>query len=305
MKQVRWLWIAVVAGVIGLEGFGSATQAAGAAPQVDLAKAVEFISQYDFDHAYPMFQGAWKARPEGSDAWQQGLYGAAVCKQQMMPAGADTKAEARTDFTTLVEKTPRSKYAPRAMLNLGRMAELKDFHDDTVDLNTARQWYTKVMEGWPDDPIAGEAALRLSGSYILCFDQDNVNKGIAILEKWLADHPKDPLASGMWQYLADTYFYPLANYKKTVEDYKKAEAIGWMQPGRQGGVYWRLAILLERELKDPDGAAEYYTKIITETPTSGKAYESQLALKRLGKPVPEIEIFAASKAAKPAEPVKP
>jgi len=43
---------------------------------------------------------------------------------------------------------------------------------------------------------------------------------------------------------------------------------------------------------------QYYTKIVVETPNSGKAYEAQLALKRLNSehpelkaPIPDIDIF--------------
>jgi len=95
----------------------------------------------------------------------------------------------------------------------------------------------------------------------------------------------------MWQYLGDTYFYPLDKYAESLSCYRKAEKIGFIEKYRRGPVYWRMAAMADRFLNDRQAAIEYYTKIITVVPTSGKAYESQLALERLGAAVPKIEIF--------------
>jgi hypothetical protein len=86
---------------------------------------------------------------------------------------------------------------------------------------------------------------------------------------------------------------------------QRADAIGLLLRGRLRLDYWRVAYVADTILSNRDVAVKFYTKVVTETPTGGKAYEAQLALKRLGAPVPEITIFeslaeAQSKAETPA-----
>ena len=177
------------------------------------------------------------------------------------------------------------------MLNLGRIEELSDYYQDYVDLVAARTWYQKVADKYPGQLIASEATLRIASTYIQTYEDDQILKGIDILKKWLAEYPQDELASAMWQYLGDTYFYPIEDYAKSLSCYRNAEQIGFIEKYRRGQVYWRMAVMADRFLNDREAAVEYYTKIITVAPTSGKAYESQLALERLGAPVPRIEIL--------------
>jgi len=256
-----------------------------------LAKAVEEISYFSFGRGYKLFKEVMYQTMAGSDQWQQAVYGAAVCAQQISPATKSKIEESKKLYLLLLESNPDSRFAPRAMLNLGRIEELRDYHEDHIDLASARDWYQKVVDKCPGQLIASEAALRIAGTYIQTYEQDQIIKGIGILEKWLAEHPQDELSSAMWQYLADTYFYPLQEYAKSLSCYRKAEEIGFIEKGRRGPVYWRMAAMADRFLNDRDSAVEYYTKIITTVPTSGKGYEAQLALKRLGAPVPKLQIL--------------
>ena len=66
----------------------------------------------------------------------------------------------------LLEKTPASRFAPRATLNLGRIYELRDFAGDQINLGLAIRYYQNVIDQWPDKPIASEAVLRLGSAYI-------------------------------------------------------------------------------------------------------------------------------------------
>lgn len=257
-----------------------------------LSRAAWEVRVFSFDKGFDLFKKVMAEAPEGSDNWQQAVFGAAVCKQQMVPPNAAKMVEAEELYALLLKKTPKSKYLPRAMMMIGRLKELRDFFDDKTNLEEARSWYQRVVDGWPHRHIAGEATFRIAATYIQTFDMKQVRKGIAILEGWLKKHPEDPMASGMWQYLGDTYFYPLNKYRKSLKCYIRADDIGLLEKGREGPVYWRMAIMADRFLKDRKNAIKYYTKIITITPTSGKAYMSQLALKKLGAPVPKLEMFA-------------
>ena len=113
------------------------------------------------------------------------------------------------------------------------------------------------------------AMLRLAATYIQSYDHEQALIGTTSLRTWLADHPHEALASAMWQYLGDTYFFPLADYPQSLHAYEQADRLGWIDQPNLGRVYWRIAVLAERELRNRDLAVKYYTKIIREAPTSG------------------------------------
>lgn len=256
-----------------------------------LSNALAEIRVFNFSDAYNAYAQVRAATEEGSETWQEATFCLAVCAQQRTPLQQSSIDEAEALYNEILEKTPNSKYAPRATMNIGRVYELSDFHEDPVDLEKARAYYENVIERWPHERIASEAALRVAASYIQTYEDDNVAKGIAFLEKWLEDHPDDPLVALMWQYLGKMYLYPVENYAKSFECYERADSFGILTKTQRGNIYWNMAKIAEEQLTNRTAAVKYYTKIITDEPTSGKAYESQIALRRLGAPVPEISIF--------------
>jgi tetratricopeptide (TPR) repeat protein len=260
--------------------------------QSQLRTATEEMTYFDFRKARDLFDKVLRQTTVGSLEWQQAVFGKAVCSHQMAPASARLIDEAVSLYQLLIDTTPDSSYVARAMMNLGRVYELNDYYKDVEDSAKAREYYAQVVARWPGLPIAGEATLRIAGMYVKTFELDEVRRGVALLEDWLASHPDDPLASAMWQYLAGTYFYPLEDYARFVECMLHADELGLLLIGRLGQDYWRTAYVADTYLTNRDVAVKFYTKVIVETPTGGKAYEAQLALKRLGAPVPEITIFS-------------
>lgn len=284
--------------VLGACSFATAADNADQVPSL-LKDAATEVSYLSFERALPLFQQAGKLVPEGSDQWQQAIFGQAVCLQQATPASAQYIAQATQLYKLLAEKYPTGRYTPQALMALGRIAELVDYLNDTPDRPAARDWYDKARQASGlDTGLGHEATLRIAATYVQEMDADSVRKGIAILTDWLARYPKNPLASAMWQYAGNSYQYPLNDQNAALDCYLKADALGLLEQGREGPLYWRMANLAERTGR-LDIAIGYYTRIIQKTPTSGKAYESQLALKRLGAPVPQIRLFRAGDA-KPA-----
>jgi tetratricopeptide (TPR) repeat protein len=246
---------------------------------------------FGFVRAHDLAQAALATAEPSTEDWQWAVFLAALCAHQASPPTPAMIERAGDLYRLLLEKTPDSRYAPRAVMNLGRIEELADTYGDQPDLAAARRWYEEVVERWPDRAIAGEATLRIAGTHLQSFEGENVQKGIGLLKQWLDAHPEDPLASGMWQVMADAYFYPLAEPGRSLACYEQADRIGLLETGREGPIYWRMAVLADRFLEDRQRAVIYYTRIIEKTPASGKAYEAQLALARLGAPVPKIRIF--------------
>lgn len=301
--------VLLLSAVLGLGFAGCGNPHANLSAEKALEEALHQVSGLRFDNAYDLFAVAEQKAKPGSEMHLKALFGKATCAHQRMPPSATNIAEATELYRRVIDEAPKSNFAARSMLALARIAEVRDYNGDKIDLNLARQDYEKVISTWPGQPVAGEATLRLGATFIQTYQEEQVRKGIAMLEEYLAAHPDDPLNSAFWQYLGDSYYIPLSKlvrddekqkqaYRKCLESYQKAEALGWMQRGRQGGIYWRMAVIADRYLHDAPLAAKYYGKIILETPNSGKAYESQLAIRRLNNenpnlnaPVPKINIF--------------
>ncbi len=257
-----------------------------------LFKAQEELSCFGFDNAAALFNSVIAQSTPGSDDWLKGTLGLAICLQQHSPPSPAMIERAAALLRSVIKAAPTSACAARATMSLARIEELSDYYGDEPRPEAARELYQNVVQTWPNEAIAGEATLRIAAIDVQTYEPEKVQRGVALLESWLASHPNDPLASVMFKYIGDTCYRPLRDYRKAVESYRKADAIGLLERGREGPVYWRTAVLAERELKDFPTAIEFYTKIIRITPTSGKAYEAQLALKRLGAPVPELRTLS-------------
>ncbi len=272
-----------------------------------LNHANDQLAMFNWDNAYRLYGDTLAAaEKESPGPWsakaQQAAFGKAVATSQASPSSAERIDEATSLFNRLADAQLKSPFAARSMMNLGRLAELSDFMDDRVDIESARKRYAEVVERFPSEPIAAEATYRIAGTYVQSFKPEDLNRGAEICQAWITAHPKDPLNSAMWQYAGDAYFF-LKEYRRSLDAYMESDKLGWTDEGNQGPIYWRMAVIADRELKDTAAAGKFYTKIIVETPYSGKAYESQLALKRLGMPVPEIQIFKVPTAQPTTAPV--
>ncbi|MGF1632914.1 MAG: tetratricopeptide repeat protein [Phycisphaerae bacterium] len=305
-RKVRWAFVSLsLTGLVLLLGPG-APAAVGAEDEeaelaAELQAAAAEASRFSFEEAYNAFGRVMQEATPGSEIWREAAFGRAISAQHRLPPGAGLIAEAERLFGEIIESAPQSPLAARSMLTLGRIRELRDYPGDEIDLPAAIGWYEKVLATYPELPIRHEATVRLAGAYIQQFeDESAVRKGIGILEAYLAAYPTtdvNPLAGLMWQYLGDSYFSRLGDEPAALEAYLKAVDVGLIDIVQAGKIYWRTAVLAERAGR-PEVAIAFYQRIITETPRSGRAYESQLALKRLREEtddpsiaIPEIKLF--------------
>ena len=270
-----------------------------------LKEAATEVSYLSFDIALPIFGDAQRLATEGSEPWQAAVFGRAICLQQIAPVTPDRISQSVALYSSLIARFPQGKYTPQSMMALGRIEELVDFLGDQPNREKAREWYEKARAASPkDSPLTHEATLRIAATHVQSYEPAQCLQAMTILEDWLKQYPNNPLASAMWQYCGETWFWPIGDEKKAVSCYLKADALGLLEEGREGPTYWRMAVLAERNgLRET--AVAYYTKVITKTPTSGKAFESQLALKRMGAPVPPIELFEKRRSPATTQPAAP
>ncbi len=270
------------------------------AEEVDtlLADARQEVSYLDFDAAAILYDRVLSRVEPSTEHWQTATFGRAVCAQQIMPFTAERLALAERLYRTLIERTPDSRYAARAKMHLARLAETEDFDGDRADLDAARQWYEHVIESHPEELVADEATMRLASIAIRTYEPETMRDGVERLEAWLEQRPDNPLASAMHLYRAETYRW-LEEYDRAVEAMVRADELGIVGDANLTAQYWFIARACETILMlDADDeqrraywrslAVRYYRKMILDTWVGGKAYESQLALRRLGAPVPAI-----------------
>lgn len=265
------------------------------------------VAGLNFSEGLRLFDQALTTLDPASPAWPRATFGKAMCAQHVMPPTAQLIESSRTSFEALLAQAPDSPLAPRVTIDLGRLCELRDYPGDVIDLDGARVWYQKAIDRWPDSDIADEAALWLAGTYIQVTDDDAaVRRGVAMLDAWLARRPGNAIAATMWLYLADTRFVRLHEIDAALDCYIRADELGLPVETKAGAIYWRIAVLAEGRPGRLPVAVAYYQKIIRNAPTSGRAYEAQIALRRLaaGHPevtieVPPIRLFQASSGGTP------
>lgn len=273
-----------------------------------LEEAISELTFFNFEKAYDLFRDAQEqAEPAGSKAWQRSVLGRAMAAQSITPATQAMLNEADELYRTLAETSPETPLAARAVLNRGRLAEVRDYGGDVVDLEAAQGFYRRVFEGWPELDIADEAALRYADTWVQQFEEPGaVEKGEAFLSQWMVGRESRPFAAVLWEYLSSVRHNYLADYRGSVEAFQKADELGLAEPSLAGGEYWRVAQLADRQLNDLPVAIHFYTKLITDAARSGRAFNARLELERIQKDnpgmnvkVPEIKLFGGKDGASP------
>ena len=270
-------------------GCGEDPYAALSADQL-LSQGLERTDRFDFEKAEPLYAAAASKSTPTEVVWRQATYARAVCLHQGTPTSKALLLQAGTLYEEVVAKAPTSIEAANACLQLGRLAELEDFFDDPIDLPKAREWYGRILAGWPDQPVAGEALLALAGTWFQTLDKVEAARGAKLIEDWLAAHPHDPLAVVMWQNLGDACVQILGDKPRAIAALLKAEALGFVNNGRTHIPLWTLARLAQDQ-GDRALAIRCFERMVIEFPTAGKGWEAAERLRSLGVEPPPLKRF--------------
>lgn len=266
--------------VLALVGCGGPAKPVDA--KAEIAAGAEQCLRYSFDVAAADFTRARAIATPGSEEWLQATLGLAVALHHEVPLSAKRiSEEAAPLYEEAFTKGGRSLVAARAAIGRGRVAEERDEKDDPVDIDTARLWYQKVVDGWPEDPIAGEATLRLAESYIQTLEPELARKGAELAEARATAHPAEAWAGSLWQQAGDAWWIVLQDRDQAIRCLMKAEEAGLPDPARGWITLWRIATLAEAGGKR-DIAIEHFRNIVIKFPSSGKAWEAQEHLRAFG-----------------------
>ena len=257
-----------------------------------LRDAATEMSFFNFEAAQSGFEAARnRAEGPGSELWREATLGLALALQSRSPATPENVAAADGLYRELAEAAPGAPEAARALLQRGRIAEVRDFGGDAVDLEAARGFYQEVLDGWPEEDVADEAALRWADTLFQDYaDEASVREGEAFLSEWVAGRPERPMAPVIHEVLGGIRIDHLGDVRGGVDALIAADEAGLVDPNAAGLVLWRIASLSDRELGDAETAVDYYRRVIVEAPRSGRAFSAQLALEDLRRRRPELGI---------------
>lgn len=277
--------IAIAALAVALPGCGGTTTKD---PAAAISAGADFCGSYNFDLAAEQFAAVRAVSEPGSDNWTKATFGLAVARQQEVPIDLDRVAQAARLYEEVVEKGGKSPVAALACLHRGRIAEQKDTSADTVDLATARVWYQRVIDNWRDDPVAGEASLRLAVTWIQTLEPEQVRTGIKICED-RASRPNEPWAGALWKQAGDAWWVNLGQRAEAVRCLGRSIEVGCPDPSRAASTVWRAAKLAD-DGGDKDAALRFYRRIIERHPNSGMAWDAQNRMRELGVEPPPIKL---------------
>ena len=254
-------------------------------------KATSELVCFNFTMSYQLFNQLVMAVTPDHALYYKAMLARGISAQHITPPTQEKINIATADFLTVSKQCKDDLLVARAIINLGRIAEIRDFPNDIIDLDLARTYYQQVLDRWPDNVLGDEATMWLAGTYIqISNDKASTLLGIDRLVKWLSKRPDNDYASAMWMYLADTYKYKIPNPRKSLECYIKADKLGLPVTAQASSIYWQMATVAQSLPDMLETSIFYYQKIINITPTSGRAFEAQLALRRIAKANPKLKI---------------
>ncbi len=324
-----WWWVAamglpvLVVAVASSSGPEPEARSAGdARPRSEadgtpMARAVDRLSRNDLQAAEALFAEALAGlREADGQRWVRAAFGYATCLHQRQPITPERIAEADTLYARIVETDRASLFAARALLCRGRIAELRDYPGDRRAPDSARPYFLRVIERWPEHEYAVEAALRYAGTFVeqgyhaRGMDATDweartaaVREGVDFLEGFLADREPSRIVRGAWEFLGDVYWWYFQDPEPSLRAYLRATGDQRMLEGddpipqklnldrvNPGFLYWRIAELA-RMSGQREVAREYYSRLVTEVPSYGQGTMAQIRMREMGFAEDEIPRF--------------
>jgi len=150
----------------------------------------------------------------------------------------------------------------------------------------------QLIKDFPDSLEANEAALHLADSYcdptwdeaqasgFALPSDEQMQRGIQVLQDRLESHPDNPLAGSMHVMIADQYIQ-LKEFPKAVDHLLMADKEGVEGVLTRVILLWRVARIAEKELKDYELAEQYYERYVDEFPRYVLIYRVMKSLERV------------------------
>jgi TolA-binding protein len=219
---------------------------------------------------------------------------------QYRQPGADL-GKAKRLYEDVVGELGEAPAAPLALMALARMADAPEYEKDR-NRKRARELYREIIDRYRGHFLAEEAVLRLAMTYLEELGNVQVeNVGVKLLRDFLARKPESSLAPVMHWELGNLYFNR-REYRQAVREWIAADALDAKAPeGRamstvaRAGLYFQIAKVNEKHLKDYATAAKWYEKIVTDVRRENRYYVAKVSAERCRKLAAQAPAKAASR----------
>jgi len=230
-------------------------------------EGVQALQIFDYEQSRDiLFEVQPKVDSSNEALWTLATYSYALSAWHDSPPVEENVVIAKALFEELIERYPNSLYASFALIDLGRIAEIKDFPKDESDVGAARAYYRQAIDQFPDSDVAVRATLNLAQTYAQELEEAPVRQAIQLLEDRL------PQLEGGWaglyaQYIAHLYAYYLKDREAAIQPYLKAVEFGLPRASDGDISLWQLGLLAE-DVGQAMTAVDSYSQLIQDYPRS-------------------------------------
>ncbi|MDQ8207323.1 tetratricopeptide repeat protein [Coraliomargarita sp. SDUM461003] len=287
-SQARSLCFGFMLGASLLVGCGG-PEASELSVEEQVQAGVKALQIFDFEQSREiLLQAQPKVDVSDETLWTLATYSYALSAWHDSPPVEENVLVAKAALQELIERYPQSLYASCALIDLGRMAEIKDFPHDEPDVETARGYYRQVIQEFPDSDMAVRATLNLAQTYAQELEESSVRQAIQLLEERLPN--LDSGWVGLYaQYIAQLYAFYLKDHDAAIQPYLKAVDAGLPRASDGDVSLWQLGLLAE-DVGQAMTAARSYAKLIDAYPRSVYTTVARQRLLAIAEQNPAAEI---------------
>ncbi|MBC2603627.1 hypothetical protein H5P30_17740 [Puniceicoccus vermicola] len=267
-----------------VSGCGNESSSESAAEQ-----GLQALSIFDFEEAYDDLTTAVEGMSPSDPEWVELAYALGISAWHRSPSTPEFVQEASDLFEEVAITTEDEAVRNRCYLNLGRIAEVKDFADDPKNAEVAREYYLKVAEAVPGTDLGSRAILRLAQTYIDDLNQEGYQEAVNIVRSYFEEDPDAPYANVGWQFVGDIERFYLGDEEAALEAMQLAYAKGFAVESKEDVYIWQMS-QLATHLGLTEDAVTYYTTIVTKYPRSRYRWIAREELIKLAEQNPELEI---------------
>jgi len=250
---------------------------------------MQALSIFDFEEAYKQLSIAIEEMDSSDSRWSEVAYALGIAAWHRSPSRSEYIQEAVGLFEEVAASTEEEQLRSRCYLNLGRIAEVRDFSGDPKKLEEASSYYERALEAVPGTGIGSQAAFRLAQTRVDQMNDPSFEEAIEIVTGYLTDYPEAPFANVGWHFVADIEKYYLNDDESALEALRKAYALGFALESKADVYIWQMAELA-LELGETEEAVGYLSEVVRDYPRSVFRWVSREKLKELAQEYPNLNI---------------
>ena len=210
------------------------------------------------------------------------LYGLACSHWQKLP-DAD-KPRAIRIFNQIIEESPDSEYAAWSGLALIRIDHIVPA-GEKPDYPALRARYLALFQKFPKFTAGHEGFIYMAATYVASMqNEDELRKGLEILEDFIQKHPDSPFISSAWSLKAkacELLGRPVEMMDAMIKALETIELDPTNPRMDDAGRFWSIAVAAEFEAGDFAVAKKYYQRLLDDYPTERRRFAAIVALQRI------------------------